>query len=172
MSQFHVLRIGHRPERDKRVTTHVALTARAFGASKMYLSRPDSRIVKTINEVVKKFGGNFSVETVSNPKKIAKEWKGKVIHLTMFGLPFRDIIEELKAETSSILFVVGSEKVPPWAFEHADHNISIGNQPHSEVSALAISLSSLNHKFEEQDFGGSLKVIPSADRRNMVDTKN
>ena len=113
MSQFYVLRIGHRPERDKRVTTHVALTARAFGASKMYLSRPDSRIVKTINDVVKKFGGNFSVETVSNPKKIAKEWKGKVIHLTMFGLPFRDFIEELKVEASSILFVVGSEKVPP-----------------------------------------------------------
>ena len=172
MGQFYVLRIGHRPERDKRVTTHVALTARAFGASKMYLSRADSRIVKTINEVVNKFGGNFSVETVSNPKKIAKEWKGKVIHLTMFGLPFRDIIEELKVETSSILFVVGSEKVPPWAFEHADYNISIGNQPHSEVSALAISLSSLNHKFEEQEFDGSLKVIPSADRRNMVDTKN
>ncbi|TLZ95287.1 MAG: tRNA (cytidine(56)-2'-O)-methyltransferase, partial [Methanobacteriota archaeon] len=27
-----VLRLGHRPARDKRVTTHVALTARAFGA--------------------------------------------------------------------------------------------------------------------------------------------
>ncbi|TFG70124.1 MAG: tRNA (cytidine(56)-2'-O)-methyltransferase, partial [Methanomassiliicoccus sp.] len=27
-----VLRLGHRPERDQRVTTHVALTARALGA--------------------------------------------------------------------------------------------------------------------------------------------
>ncbi len=26
-----VLRLGHRPERDKRITTHVALTSRAFG---------------------------------------------------------------------------------------------------------------------------------------------
>ncbi|MGI0148094.1 MAG: tRNA (cytidine(56)-2'-O)-methyltransferase, partial [Thermoplasmata archaeon] len=28
-----VLRLGHRPSRDKRVTTHVALVARAFGAA-------------------------------------------------------------------------------------------------------------------------------------------
>jgi len=172
MGQFHVLRIGHRPERDKRITTHVALTARAFGASKIYISRPDSRVVKTVDEVVRKFGGNFTVETVSNPKKIAKNWKGKIIHLTMFGLPFNDVVKELKTETSSILFVVGAEKVPPWTFEYADYNISIGNQPHSEVSALAIALSSLNPEFDAQEFDGPLKVIPSADYRNMVDTEN
>ena len=28
-----ILRIGHRPERDQRVTTHVALTGRALGAA-------------------------------------------------------------------------------------------------------------------------------------------
>jgi len=172
MGQFHVLRIGHRPERDKRITTHVALTARAFGASKVYISKPDSRVLKTVNEVVRKFGGNFAIETVSNPKKIARNWKGRVIHLTMFGLPFDDVVSELKAEKSSILFVVGAEKVPPWAFEFADYNISIGNQPHSEVSALAISLSSLNSEFDAQEFDGPLKVIPSADYRNMIDTEN
>ena len=32
-----ILRLGHRPERDKRITTHVALTARAFGAEGMLL---------------------------------------------------------------------------------------------------------------------------------------
>ena len=35
------MRIGHRPERDKRITTHVALTSRAFGASRIYVSKPD-----------------------------------------------------------------------------------------------------------------------------------
>jgi predicted SpoU family rRNA methylase len=30
-----ILRIGHRPERDQRVTTHVGLTARALGAQGM-----------------------------------------------------------------------------------------------------------------------------------------
>ena len=31
--KVYVLRIGHRPGRDKRITTHVALVARAFGAN-------------------------------------------------------------------------------------------------------------------------------------------
>ena len=65
-----VLRIGHRPERDKRITTHVALTARAFGASRIYLSNPDSRVIKSVEEVVDKFGGDFSIESTSNPKKV------------------------------------------------------------------------------------------------------
>ena len=133
MSQFHVLRIGHRPERDKRITTHVALTSRAFGASRMYLSKPDSRVVTTIDEVVAKFGGDFEIEPLTNPRKFANNWKGQIVHLTMFGLPLEDFEDKLRAEESPILFIVGAEKVPPWTFEYADYNISIGNQPHSEV---------------------------------------
>ena len=37
MGDIVVLRLGHRPERDARVTTHVGLTARALGASGMLL---------------------------------------------------------------------------------------------------------------------------------------
>ena len=70
MNFYNVLRMGHRPERDKRVTTHVALTSRAFCAKKMYLHRSDSRVIETINNVVSKFGGNFTVETTKNNKKI------------------------------------------------------------------------------------------------------
>jgi len=169
MSQFHVLRIGHRPERDKRITTHVALTSRAFGASRMYLSKPDSRIITTIDEVVAKFGGDFKVEPLSNPKKFAKNWEGRIVHLTMFGLPLEDVEDKLREEQSPILFIVGAEKVPPWTFEYADYNISIGNQPHSEVSALAISLSRLNENYGAQEFGGPLQVIPSSDHRKMID---
>jgi tRNA (cytidine56-2'-O)-methyltransferase len=170
MSQFHVLRIGHRPERDKRITTHVALTSRAFGASRMYLSKPDSRVVTTINEVVAKFGGDFEIEALTNPKKFAKNWKGLIVHLTMFGLPLEDFEGKLREEQSPILFIVGAEKVPPWTFEYADYNISIGNQPHSEVSALAITLSRLNENYVSQEFGGPLQVIPSSDYRKMIDT--
>ena len=75
MDFYHVLRMGHRPERDKRITSHVALTSRAFGAEKMYLHRSDSRVVETVRDetvrdVVGKFGGNFVVEPTDNPKKI------------------------------------------------------------------------------------------------------
>ena len=170
MSQFHVLRIGHRPERDKRITTHVALTSRAFGASRMYLSKPDSRVVTTIDEVVAKFGGDFEIEPLTNPRKFAKNWKGQIVHLTMFGLPLEDFEDKLRDEQSPILFIVGAEKVPPWTFEYADYNISIGNQPHSEVSALAITLSRLNENYRPQEFGGPLQVIPSIDHRKMIDT--
>ena len=34
----HVLRLGHRRERDKRITSHLGLTARAFGADNFVLS--------------------------------------------------------------------------------------------------------------------------------------
>ena len=169
MGFYNVLRMGHRPERDKRVTTHVALTSRAFGAKKMYLHRSDSRVIETINNVVSKFGGNFTVETTTNPKKIVKEWDGKIMHLTMFGLPIDDKLVEIKNVKEPILVVVGAEKVPPWVFEYSDFNIAIGSQPHSEVSALAIALSKLNDDSYNQNFEGPIQVIPSGERRNMVD---
>ncbi|MEC9332756.1 MAG: tRNA (cytidine(56)-2'-O)-methyltransferase, partial [Candidatus Thermoplasmatota archaeon] len=139
-------------------------------ASRMYLSKPDSRVVTTIDEVVAKFGGDFEIEPLTNPRKFAKNWKGQIVHLTMFGLPLEDFEDKLRAEESPILFIVGAEKVPPWTFEYADYNISIGNQPHSEVSALAITLSRLNENYMTQEFGGPLQVIPSIDYRKMIDT--
>ncbi len=136
----------------------------------MYLSKPDSRVVTTIDEVVAKFGGDFEIEPLSNPRKFAKNWEGRIVHLTMFGLPLEDFEDKLRKEQSPILFIVGAEKVPPWTFEYADYNISIGNQPHSEVSALAISLSRLNENYVDQNFDGPLQVIPSGDHRKMIDT--
>ena len=136
----------------------------------MYLSKPDSRVVTTIDEVVSKFGGDFEIEPLFNPRKFAKNWEGRIVHLTMFGLPLEDFEDKLRKEQSPILFIVGAGKVPPWTFEYADYNISIGNQPHSEVSALAISLSRLNENYVDQNFDGPLQVIPSGDHRKMIDT--
>ena len=72
MGASFVLRLGHRPERDKRITTHVCLTARAFGCQKVFLSKPDSRVSKTVSEVVEKFGGDFSVENVTSLETFVK----------------------------------------------------------------------------------------------------
>ena len=36
-----VLRLGHRVDRDKRMTSHLGLTARAFGADEVILSGDD-----------------------------------------------------------------------------------------------------------------------------------
>ena len=86
MPKCEVLRIGHRPERDKRITTHVALTARALGASKIWINKQDSRVLESVSEVTAKFGGEFEIAAASNPKEIVYNWTGKVVHLTMFGL--------------------------------------------------------------------------------------
>ena len=44
-----VLRIGHRLGRDKRITTHVALVARAFGANKILIDTKDDIMEKNIH---------------------------------------------------------------------------------------------------------------------------
>ena len=170
MFSCEVLRIGHRPERDKRVTTHVALTARAFGAKRIYISNPDSRVIKSIEDVIDKFGGDFEIFTTTNPKEIVKKSDSKVIHLTMYGLPLDDKCEEIKNLNKDILFIVGAEKVPPWVFELADYNISVGNQPHSEIAALAIAMNNLHPTSYNSEFSGRLSVIPSAIHRDMRDS--
>ena len=164
-----VLRIGHRPERDKRITTHVALTARAFGASKVYISNPDSRVIRSVEEVVTKFGGDFKIHPTSNPKKIVKDSNLLIVHLTMFGLSIDESVRKIKNEKKGLLFIVGAEKVPPWVFELADYNISIGNQPHSEVAALAIAMNNLHFESYNKEFKGKLSVIPSATHREMTE---
>ncbi|MDD1714828.1 MAG: tRNA (cytidine(56)-2'-O)-methyltransferase, partial [Methanoregulaceae archaeon] len=62
MAEVAVLRVGHRPSRDQRVTTHVGLAARALGARGMYLAARDSGVVTSIRDVVGRWGGDFFIE--------------------------------------------------------------------------------------------------------------
>ena len=55
-----VLRLGHRRDRDKRITSHLGLTARAFGADEIHLAgEEDPSALETWKSVTKRFGGNF-----------------------------------------------------------------------------------------------------------------
>ena len=134
-----VLRIGHRIDRDKRVTTHVALVARAFGADAIYITTKDEKIKKNLLSVCERFGGNFKVETGVEPKKLIKSWNGIIVHLTMYGEELEKAVRQIDQE-KELLIIVGAEKVPPYFYEIADMNVSVGNQPHSEVAALALFL--------------------------------
>ncbi|NPA96749.1 MAG: tRNA (cytidine(56)-2'-O)-methyltransferase [Crenarchaeota archaeon] len=143
----YVLRLGHRPERDKRITTHVALVARAFGAKGIYVADVvDEHVARSITKVVETWGGSyFKIEMGVNPRKLVKKWKmegGAVVHLTMYGLPVDDVVSKVRSY-EKVLVVVGAEKVPRWVYDEATLNVAIGNQPHSEVSALAIFLDRL-----------------------------
>ena len=68
--KIEVLRIGQRVIRDDRVTTHVALVARAFGASKIYMNEVDPEIENTIKKMNKTWGGEFEVEFFEDWKKV------------------------------------------------------------------------------------------------------
>jgi tRNA (cytidine56-2'-O)-methyltransferase len=146
--QIVVLRWGHRPQRDVRLTTHVALTARALCASGFILSDTlDPHIQETVAKITKSWGGNFHFEMGTPWKRAVREWKAKggvVVHLTAYGenIQTSDILDRIKKTNKNLLLIVGSQKVPGefYSSEVSDFNISIGNQPHSECSALAIFL--------------------------------
>jgi len=166
-----VLRIGHRIGRDKRITTHVALVARAFNADKILIDTKDQKIEDTINSVNDRFGGNFEIETGVNPKKIIKQWPGPIVHLTMYGDELEKSINNINKK-DDILIIVGAEKVPPHIYHEADFNIAVGNQPHSEVAALAIFLDRYTKEnWLKKKFNGKMEILPS-DRRKMVVSKD
>lgn len=142
MKKIVLLRLGHRPERDKRITTHVGLTARFLGAEGMLLASDDPGIVKSLEDVVRRWGGSFYIKNNVDFKKEIKAWKakgGKVCHLTMYGINLPNVIDELK-KCDKLMIIVGAEKVPPEIYQLADWNVAVGSQPHSEVAALAITL--------------------------------
>jgi tRNA (cytidine56-2'-O)-methyltransferase len=132
-----VLRIGHRPGRDPRLTTHVALTARAFGAERMYLHPPDPSLAHRIASVARRWGGGFQVLPADDWRRLVRDHRGHVVHLTMYGEPLDRAVSRLRG-LGSVLVVVGGAKVPPALFELADFNVAVGAQPHSEVAALAV----------------------------------
>ncbi len=161
-TRVEVLRLGHRPERDKRITTHVALVARAFGASSIHVDTSDPYLEKTVNALKDRFGGDFTIRTGMTRKSVLGKWKGTVIHLTMYGSNLDDIIDEVPLD-EDILVVVGAEKVPRDVYDLAHFNIAVGNQPHSEVSALALFL---DRYFKGQELkvemkGGQVSIVPS-----------
>ncbi|MEO9307720.1 tRNA (cytidine(56)-2'-O)-methyltransferase [Nitrosotalea sinensis] len=170
---IEVLRIGTRLVRDDRVTTHVTLVSRAFGASKIYMYDANPEIKETVSKVNKMWGGDFEVEIIENWKDVIKLRKKdgyKVIHLTMYGENINDVQEQIRKE-EKLLVVVGAEKVPREAYDMADYNVAIGNQPHSEISALAILLDrvSQGHQLQKKYSGGEREIIPTKKGKKVID---
>lgn len=163
-----VLRIGHRPARDKRVTTHVALTARAFGAGKVLVDARDPPLEKTVRDVVRRFGGPFEIETGVPWRRVLREFRGTKVHLTMYGLRLEEALPTVPRD--DLLLIVGAEKVPAEVYRLADLNVAVGNQPHSEVAALAVFLDRLlTGDGLRREFRGRLRIRPSARGKDVVD---
>jgi tRNA (cytidine56-2'-O)-methyltransferase len=158
-----VLRIGHRVGRDKRTTTHVALTARALGADVVYIHEPDPRIETGVRDVVTRFGGPFDVHSVASWRAVIGAWNAahaQIVHLTMYGVPLDEGLGRVDPKLAT-LFVVGAEKVPFEVYERATVNIAVGSQPHSEVAALAVVLDRfLGGAWAGKTFAGKVQVSP------------
>ena len=164
-----VLRLGHRPARDKRVTSHVALTARAFGADAMLVSTRDAGLERSIRAVVRRFGGSFRIETGVAWRRILKDWQGTKVHLTMYGERLQDVMPRVPRE--DLLVVVGAEKVPRDLFDLVDWNIAVGNQPHSEVAALAVFLDHiLGPSGLGREFAGPIRIRPSPRGKDVIES--
>ena len=170
-----VLRIGHRLVRDDRTTTHAVLVSRALGCGTIYMTDVDDEIKSTLKRVNKRWGGEneFKLEIIDNWKQIIKNWKandGIVIHLTMYGALINEKIAEIKALNKDILVVIGAEKVPKEVYFLSDYNIAIGNQPHSEIAALAIFLDRIfdGNQFYRKLTNESMKILPTEKGKNVV----
>jgi len=167
-----VLRLGHRPFRDQRLTTHVALTARAFGAEGMILAdRRDEALEREMERMGREWGGSFRVVSGRPWREVVEEWKrkgGKVVHLTMYGRPLEEVLPRLP---SNLLVVVGAEKVPGELFELADFNVAVGNQPHSEVAALAVFLDRLfgGEELRREFPGARRRILPSERGKRVLE---
>lgn len=176
-----VLRWGHRIHRDSRLTTHCALTSRALCASGFILSDiEDKSIEKTVKGITKHWGGDFKFEMGTSWRSVVRDWRaqgGIVVHLTAYGenLQTSNAINRIRETGKDILLLVGSQKVPGefYSSEVSDFNIGVGNQPHSECSALAIFLDrffegkELTVDFEKAE----MKIIPQAHGKNIQAAK-
>jgi len=168
---IEVVRIGQRLVRDDRVTTHVALVSRGFGAERIYMTEVNPEIKDTIKKINNTWGGNFEVEFTEKWKTIVKKKKNegfKIVHLSMYGEKINDAQEKIQDE-ENILIVVGAEKVPREIYELADYNVGIGSQPHSEISALAILLDRIQNgkQFEKEFPNAKRKIIPTKNGKNV-----
>ncbi len=168
---IEVVRIGQRLVRDDRVTTHVALVSRAFGAERILMTEVNPEIKDTLDKINNTWGGSFVVEFIDKWKSIVKKKKEenfRIVHLTMYGENINNVEEKLQKE-EKLLIVVGAEKVPREIYELADYNIGVGSQPHSEISALAILLDRIQKgkQFEKTFPDAKRKIIPTKMGKNV-----
>lgn len=86
----------------------------------------------------------------------------------MYGIPISKMLNNLDLE-KDILIIVGSEKVPKEYYYESNYNIAVGNQPHSEVSSLAIFLDRITKgAWEYLKFQNAKLIIIPSERGKKV----
>ena len=174
-SEVVVLRLGHRPGRDDRMTTHVGLTARALGADRVSFPDNAGGPAETVRDITDRFGGPFAVDVDAGQRAAVRGFDGTVVHLTMYGERVETVVDDVRADSvggaDPLLVVVGGEKVPFEVYDHADHNVAVTNQPHSEVAGLAVFLDRLfaGSEFDREWVDADREVVPTATGKRVVE---
>lgn len=158
--------------RDDRVTTHAALVARAFGASRIYMDWAGEGLEGTLESVRGSWGGDFELVRTKSWRSTLRQRKSAglaPVHLTMYGTPVLEAAPEISKERG-VLAVIGAGKVPRELYDEAKYNVSVTSQPHSEVAALAVFLDRLQRggQFGAGFAGARRRIVPSA-RGKRVD---
>ncbi|MDD4049473.1 MAG: tRNA (cytidine(56)-2'-O)-methyltransferase [Candidatus ainarchaeum sp.] len=171
-----ILKLDHRPLRDKRITTHCALVSRAFNADEFYYSGIEDNVFeKNIISISDQWGGKFNAKYIELPETFVDEFKGVIIHLTMYGEQIVEKIEFIKKDfkTKDLLIIVGGPKVDKFYYQKANYNISVTNQPHSEVAALAIILNFLNPTalYVDKFKNNKIKLEPAEKGKKVISLK-
>ena len=99
---IEVVRIGQRLVRDDRVTTHVALVSRAFGAERIFMTEINPEIKDTLGKINDTWGGNFEIEFIDSWKPIVKKKKEEDF------LAYKKLIRNLRRGKSE---KINSEKI-------------------------------------------------------------
>jgi tRNA (cytidine56-2'-O)-methyltransferase len=153
------------------MSTHAALVSRALGAKQIIMCGADEDdTINSVRRINERWGGSFQTSHMNSWREVVRNWRGLKIHLTMYGEPIDQAIPKIEQrlkqiveEEKQILLIIGSEKVPREVYSLADYNVAVGNQPHSEVAALAIFLDRI-YKGKElySTFGNArIRIKPS-----------
>jgi len=140
----------------------------------------DCHIEETVKKITQAWGGDFHFEMGTPWKKAVRDWKAKngiIVHLTAYGenIQTSDVMARIKASGRDVMVLIGSQKVPGefYSEEVSDFNVAVGNQPHSECSALAIFL---DRFFEGKELAkpfekARISIVPQQ-RGKMVETRD
>ena len=169
---IEVARLGQRLVRDDRITTHAALVSRAFGARRIYMSEASGKIKDAINGINHTWGGSFEVVLEDDMRGVIRRKKSdlyRIVHLSMYGQSLNQCIQDMYC-MERILVVVGAGKVPREIYQMADYNISVGNQPHSEIAALAVLLDRIHQgrQLDSHMRGGTHRIVPCARGKKVI----
>ena len=90
----------------------------------------------------------------------------------MYGEEIGGAAARIKKERD-VLVIVGAEKVPREVYDLSDYNVSIGSQPHSEVSALAVLLDRIQdgEQFSKTFGGAKRRIVPVRRGKKVLEDK-